>query len=449
MKKERVILLVYHGQGHFNACFKIARILSEKYDVWFAGYAYFKRYVVAQGFQFYSLTTLPFGLGFESWLNKQERKKNIWWRNIKDRWSDRLYHLREQSLSKMLLDLSPAYILIDSWQSTDLIVLYPALKATTIKAGFIQTMLSTVVGTQPPLTSSLLPDERKAINREIRKFHIQKYRSRLLSWCKTLGKDNDSLISRRIEMNNIPKRYLSKYKSLFSIHFNDVAEFILSPMEFEFHNFIPLPHQHYIGSMIDETRIESESTDFKNAAEEIFAKAKERPLLYCSFGSTDLEEAGDVKMFLNQLVQIVDNRNYLCVVSSGSRSILESVHQKSPYVFAFQHVPQLKVLEHAKVFITHGGLNSIKEAISAETPMLVYPVKANTDNYGNAARVAYHQLGLRGKLAKDATTEIDEKISALLNNGMYKDNLKKFNSSARDYSDINFMKLLESIPKVH
>jgi zeaxanthin glucosyltransferase len=448
MKKDRIILLVYHGQGHFNACFKIAKILSEKYDVWFAGYAYFERYVVAHGFQFYSLTTVPFGLGFESWLNKQEGKRNIWWQNIKDRWSDRLYHLREQSLGKMVQDLSPAYILIDSWQSTDFIVLYPALKTRAIKTGFIQTMLSTVVGTQPPLTSAMMPGEKTAIDREIKKFYLQRYRSRLFSWCKNLGKDNDTIINRRIKVNNIPKEYLSRYKSLFSKNFDNIPEFILSPIELEFRNFIPLPHQQYVGSMLDEARVEWESTDFKTASSEIFSKSKERPLLYCSFGSTDLEEAGDVKNFLKLLIQIVNDKKYLCVVSCASKDILESAHDKSPHIFAFQNVPQLKILRHAKVFITHGGLNSIKEAINAEIPMLVYPIRPNADNFGNAARVAYHELGLCGNLTKDSIAQIDEKIGALLNNEMYRNNLKKFNSLSNGYPDINFLKLFESIPKI-
>src|SRR5688500_18822704 len=102
MDKERVVLLIYHGKGHFNACFKLAKILQERYEVTFAGFAYFKEHVALQRFDFFSLKTVPFGLGFERWVNITEKKKNIHWNVIKDRWRDRLYHMRERDLTGMM-----------------------------------------------------------------------------------------------------------------------------------------------------------------------------------------------------------------------------------------------------------------------------------------------------------------------------------------------------------
>jgi UDP:flavonoid glycosyltransferase YjiC (YdhE family) len=42
-------------------------------------------------------------------------------------------------------------------------------------------------------------------------------------------------------------------------------------------------------------------------------------------------------------------------------------------VFAHQSLPQLEVLRHADVFLTHGGMNSVLEAIACGVPMLVRP----------------------------------------------------------------------------
>jgi UDP-N-acetylglucosamine:LPS N-acetylglucosamine transferase len=44
-----------------------------------------------------------------------------------------------------------------------------------------------------------------------------------------------------------------------------------------------------------------------------------------------------------------------------------------PNFLAFDKVPQLRVLEHADCFITHGGMGSTMEAMLCEVPMLVVP----------------------------------------------------------------------------
>lgn len=56
---------------------------------------------------------------------------------------------------------------------------------------------------------------------------------------------------------------------------------------------------------------------------------------------------------------------------------------------------QLEVLEQADLFITHGGMNSINEAMYYGVPMLVFPYA--TDQPANADRIAELGLGKRMK----------------------------------------------------
>ncbi|WP_159500997.1 macrolide family glycosyltransferase [Microbacterium sp. 18062] len=56
-------------------------------------------------------------------------------------------------------------------------------------------------------------------------------------------------------------------------------------------------------------------------------------------------------------------------------------------------VPQLDVLRHADLFITHGGMNSVNESIYAEVPMLVVP--QGNDQPTVADRVEELGLGMR------------------------------------------------------
>jgi UDP:flavonoid glycosyltransferase YjiC (YdhE family) len=450
MKKKKVIFLLYHGRGHFNACFKPAKILSEKnHQVIFAGFAYFKNYVLQQGFDFYPLQTVPFGLGFERWVNTMEKKKFLHWHVVKDRWTDRLYHLREAELKKMLDDLHPDCIIIDSWQSTDFIALYLLLKNTGIQMGFIQTMISTWIDPKlPPVTSPVLPDDQREIKQAVGKYFRQKFKKRIIDTLKYFGQDNDAIINRRIKRNAIPAKYHQRRVSLFSPAFSNIDEFVLAPLEFEFKNFKPHPHQCYIGWMLDENKTETADENYKNAEAEILQKIEKQKLIYCSFGSTDLEVVSGISSFLERLIEFISQKNYLCIISSGSRKI--SALQKSKFsdTYFFTNVPQMLVLRHASIFITHGGLNSIKEAIHAEVPMLVYPVTKDSDLQGNSARIVSHQLGLRGDLVADSITQIETKIEELISNPLYRNNLGKFKALEQMYSEDKFLEIFQQLKSI-
>ena len=43
-------------------------------------------------------------------------------------------------------------------------------------------------------------------------------------------------------------------------------------------------------------------------------------------------------------------------------------------IWTYSYVPQLEVLQHTDLFITHGGMNSVNEAMYYGVPMLVMPV---------------------------------------------------------------------------
>ncbi len=53
--------------------------------------------------------------------------------------------------------------------------------------------------------------------------------------------------------------------------------------------------------------------------------------------------------------------------------------------------PQLAVLKQADVFVTHGGMNSVSEALVHGVPMVVVPFIS--DQLTNAQRIADPQFG--------------------------------------------------------
>jgi UDP:flavonoid glycosyltransferase YjiC (YdhE family) len=70
--------------------------------------------------------------------------------------------------------------------------------------------------------------------------------------------------------------------------------------------------------------------------------------------------------------------------------------------------------------ITHGGMNSITECILAGVPMVVFPGTTQIDQAGNAARVAWHQLGLKGGMMQDSSARIRSYIDHVLADDRYR-----------------------------
>ena len=75
--------------------------------------------------------------------------------------------------------------------------------------------------------------------------------------------------------------------------------------------------------------------------------------------------------------------------------------------------PQRAVLERADAVITHGGLNTVMDAIATRTPMLVMPIAF--DQPGVAARVRHAGIGLVAQPQIATAKGIAAKLAMLLN----------------------------------
>uniref|UniRef100_A0A914WLU2 UDP-glucuronosyltransferase n=1 Tax=Plectus sambesii TaxID=2011161 RepID=A0A914WLU2_9BILA len=101
---------------------------------------------------------------------------------------------------------------------------------------------------------------------------------------------------------------------------------------------------------------------------------------------------------------------------------------KAKNIHTVKWIPQTELLNHKKtvLLITHGGQNSVLEAINAGVPMIGIPMMG--DQHPNIERVRTRILGLR--LTKSELTEenIAKKIQELLQNQIYTTNAKKLAS---------------------
>ncbi|CAM3073922.1 zeaxanthin glucosyltransferase [Pseudomonas floridensis] len=114
-----------------------------------------------------------------------------------------------------------------------------------------------------------------------------------------------------------------------------------------------------------------------------------RPFIFASLGTM---QGGRLGMFKQMVIACQKLNAQLLIAHCGRLDAAqEQVLREMGDVWVTAFAPQQWVLEQADVVITHGGLNTVMDAIAACTPMLVMPIAF--DQPGVAARVCYHRLG--------------------------------------------------------
>lgn len=69
--------------------------------------------------------------------------------------------------------------------------------------------------------------------------------------------------------------------------------------------------------------------------------------------------------------------------------------------------------------------------------MLVYPLDRNWDQPGNAARVVYHGMGLKGNICWDTSGSIQRKIERIwVHYDFYKENVRKMKARIASEPDM-------------
>ncbi len=428
----------------------MANILQNHgYNVVVASLGNLRLSVQSQGFRFHSLTTVAFGMGVEIHLANLKKSREPYLDSLLYRVSNKLYHERAKELTDLLRAVKPDVILLDSFLSTDFVILYPWLKQHGTKCFFVQTMLSTRLNLlAPPLFSGLLPTNRKNVEKSWKTWQRQKAWLRVRDCFKYLGKDDLSLIRKALKTNKVPDTFTLDVNRLFHVGFSNVPELILAPLELEFSADAMHPDLHYVGSLLTTQREETQSNpDCMGLLEKIVANNGDRKTIYCSFGTLYTHETASsfVVPFLQRLVAVVAaNPNYQLILSLQS-SYWPSIGPFPSNVHVFNHVPQLQLLPLCDLFVTQGGLNSVKEGIHFEVPMYVCPPNIN-DQAGNAARAEFYQLGVQGSLVADSEFVIAHKIADLLSNPVYKKSLRNFNRDVKEkYSDENFLSKFEHL----
>jgi zeaxanthin glucosyltransferase len=151
-----------------------------------------------------------------------------------------------------------------------------------------------------------------------------------------------------------------------------------------------LPSHAFLGSAVREEPADPEV--------DAWLAAGGAPIVYVSFGSF-LSVRADVLARVAQALKGLDVRVALAI-GSADRGIVGELPE-SWLVRGF--LPQVTLLRHAALTVTHGGNNSVTEAATAGVPMLVLPF--STDQFAGAEAIESQGYGLA--LAPN-TASVDE-----------------------------------------
>jgi len=135
------------------------------------------------------------------------------------------------------------------------------------------------------------------------------------------------------------------------------------------------------------------------------APAGDGALIYVSLGSLG---SADLEL-MNRLVATLAETQHRYVVSKGPQHELIEL---APNMTGAEFLPQPAILPHVDLVITHGGNNTVTEAVHFGKPMIVLPLF--WDQYDNAQRVAECGLGERLPTYEFEHAELHAAIERLL-----------------------------------
>ena len=154
--------------------------------------------------------------------------------------------------------------------------------------------------------------------------------------------------------------------------------------------------------------------------EKLFFDKMDKKLIYISLGTVFNK---DTELFVKIINSIEYEGSEILVSAGDSYNKLKDMSFKEN-VHIEKFVPQINVLYQTDIFITHGGKNSINEALKIGVPMILFPVGG--EQQYNANLVEFINTGINFGNIKSSFTDqqMKEAIERLLNDKIITSSVK-------------------------
>jgi len=154
-----------------------------------------------------------------------------------------------------------------------------------------------------------------------------------------------------------------------------------------------------------------------------------RPLIVVSLSSTFQDQARTIQSVIDSLA-LLPVRG---LVTLGLAMQDQSFHLPEN-VLVVKSAPHSSVFPHASLVITHAGHGTIMRALSFGLPLLCLPM--GRDQNDNAAKVAFHECGLRLS-SRSGPEEIKRAVLKILSDRTYKQQAEIFRKNIVNESERN------------
>lgn len=148
-----------------------------------------------------------------------------------------------------------------------------------------------------------------------------------------------------------------------------------------------------------------------------FSVLDNRIPIYISLGSINT----DFVEFYRLCIMAFQDTNYYVFMSIGNKCDKSQLGEIPSNFYIDNTLPQLEILSHVQAFITHGGFNSVHEALFTGVPMLALPLV--NDQHMVAKRISSLQLGISGSMKELTADILNEMMQILITDDTIKQNV--------------------------
>jgi zeaxanthin glucosyltransferase len=416
--------------GPINSGLKLARELKTRgHQVTYVGIADCQAVIQSTGFDFKAVYGEWFPKGWldDFYLQFQSQGNDNFNRQL-IAFLDHLLAGGDDELLSIFKGLSPDLVIISASEFDSVFWALLAHKIGLKCVYLFDVLGGTATHTVPPVDTELIADgsfwssvktswawQRLKINMMLGEWY--------LAW-----KGIDYLSSKRIKM-------LANYCGypLNSIEFcTDMAgpqlrlpQIALFPQNFDFPG-ANRSGRYYVGASIDFERTQ-ESFPWEKLNDS-------QPIVYVALSTLPLLKKGDLENFFRIVIEASSKwPEWQWILSIGNILSVDDFDFVPANVIIINRAPQLEILKRASLMITPGGPSSIKECIFFGVPMIVFPLWL--DHFGNAARVVFHGLGLRGDFQTITVEGLRHLIEQIITNTKYKESIKSKQKVVKEQED--------------
>ena len=132
--------------------------------------------------------------------------------------------------------------------------------------------------------------------------------------------------------------------------------------------------------------------------------------------------------FFKDCITAFGNNPYAVVMAIGNRLSIDALGAIPPNFIVRNYVPQTEILKRSTLFISHGGMNSVHDALYLGVPLLVVPQQ--DEQTLTATRVAQFGAGL--KLSKPTPETLRHSAERILSDASFRQHADALGKTLRE-----------------